>query len=231
MEKIKSCAVIAAAGSGRRMGGISKPNIVLLGKTLFEYVLCAVEHSCIDTAVVVCSEDNEASLRELAKGFSKPIRFVRGGSMRAESVYFGVISADEDTEVFCVHDCARPFITSEIIDTLVSAAHTHGVSCICAPVTDTVKTLDEDGNVSTLDRDRLFTVQTPQCFRRSLYLDALRAAGDGYASFTDETSLLESNNTRVEYIKSTRPNMKLTSVGDTELAEAIMKKILKGEEK
>ena len=111
----KSCAIIVAAGSGRRMGGVSKPNIKLLGKTLFEYVLSAFDKSLVDGIVVVVNEENEKSLRELANGFKKPITLVRGGETRAESVFNG-ISACEDADIICVHDCARPFITKEIIN-------------------------------------------------------------------------------------------------------------------
>ncbi len=224
MSNKKSCAVIAAAGSGRRMGGVSKPNITLLGKTLFEYVLAAFEASSVDEVVVVCSEDNEISLRALAEGFKKPIKFTRGGEMRAESVENGISVASKDTELICVHDCARPFITSEIIDQTLDAASRQGAACVCSPVTDTVKYKDPaTGFVSTPDRANMFAVQTPQCFKKSLYLYARNAVGDGFKSFTDETSLLEEIGVEVEYIKRIETNMKLTSTDDVPIAEILMK--------
>lgn len=224
MSKIRSCAVIAAAGSGRRMGGIDKPNITLLGKTLFEYVLGAVNDSFIDEVVVVCSEDNELLLKSSAQGFKKPIRFVLGGETRADSVFNGISAASEDTEIICVHDCARPFITKEIIEATVDAASVHGASCVCAPVTDTVKYKDpETGTVSTPDRNNMFAVQTPQCFKKTLYYSAVKAAGSKIRKFTDETSLLESIGIEVCYIKHADINMKLTAKSDIPLAEAIAK--------
>ncbi len=222
---IKASAVIAAAGSGRRMGGVSKPNITLFGKTLFEYVLDAVERSSVDMAVVVCSEDNEDSLRKLASGFKKPIRFVRGGSVRAESVLNGV-TASEDAEVICVHDCARPFLTAEMLDNACNAAISRGASCVCSAVTDTIKYRDpESGHISTPTRDNLFAVQTPQCFGKMRYLEAVARAGESFGSFTDETSLLENAGFEVEYIVTNQPNMKLTSPADVAVAEAIMRGI------
>ncbi|MBR2900883.1 MAG: 2-C-methyl-D-erythritol 4-phosphate cytidylyltransferase [Clostridia bacterium] len=226
MSGKKVCAVIAAAGSGSRMGGVSKPNIKILGRTLFEYVLSAIEDSFIDEIVVVCSKDNEESLKELAKSFNKPIKFVLGGSMRAESIKNGVLASSEDIEIICAHDCARPFVTREILEDTVNRAIETGASCVCSSVTDTVKYKNPQTNeVTTLDRSNMFAVQTPQCFNKRLYLDAVEHASDIYGNFTDETSLIEYFGAKVDYIVRTEPNMKLTSPSDVALAEAIFKQI------
>jgi len=221
----KSCAVIAAAGSGRRMGGVSKPNIKVLGKTLFQYVLEAFDKSCVCEIVVVCSEDNENSLRALAVGYNKPIIFTRGGETRAESVKNGISQSSKDTEIICVHDCARPFITAEMIDDAIEKAIFHGASCVCAEVTDTIKHKDaRTGVVTTPDRSALFAVQTPQCFKKSLYLHAVNALNDDISGFTDETSLLEEIGVEVCYIKRAETNMKLTTANDVPIAEFLMNK-------
>lgn len=225
--KKKSFAVIAAAGSGRRMGGVSKPNIELLGKTLFEYVMEAFCQSSVDRIAVVCSEDNEDSLRRLAEGFKKPVVFLRGGETRAESVRNGICQCG-DAEIICVHDCARPFITKEMIEESISAAEEFGAACVCSPITDTVKYKDpETGIVSTPDRANMFAVQTPQCFKKERYLRALEAFGEGISSFTDETSLLEAMGTEVKYIKTLAVNMKLTAIDDVPIAEILMKRRVK----
>jgi 2-C-methyl-D-erythritol 4-phosphate cytidylyltransferase len=221
----KAYAVIAAAGSGSRMGGVSKPNIKILGKTLFEYVLRAFDESCVCGVNVVCSEDNEDSLRVLAKDFKKPIAFTRGGATRAESVKNGVSALPKDAYLVCVHDCARPFITAEMINTALEAAEKHGASCVCSAVTDTIKQKDAlTGFVSTPDRDSLFAVQTPQCFKRSLYSHAANAVGAAIADFTDETSLLEEIGVEVCYIKRLETNMKITAIDDVPIAELLMKR-------
>lgn len=221
----KACAVIAAAGSGSRMGGISKPNIKILGKTLFEYVLEAFDNSCVSEIVVVCSEDNEESLRALAVNGKKPLVFTRGGETRAESVANGINAASRDCEIICTHDCARPFVTAAIIDETVREASLHGASCVCSPVTDTVKYKDPlTGFVSTPERANLFAVQTPQCFKRSLYLHAKNALGGDLADFTDETSVLEEIGVEVKYIRQDGVNMKLTAPEDVPIAEILMKR-------
>lgn len=228
MSYYRSSAVIAAAGSGSRMGGVSKPDIEILGKTLFEYVLSAFDDSCVDEITVVCSADNEASLRESAKGCKKPVVFTRGGATRAESVANGINSTGRQTQIICVHDCARPFVTSEMINATVEAASEHGAACVCTPVTDTVKQKDPiTGFVSTPERATLFAVQTPQAFKKSLYIRAAEAVGSGIAQFTDETSLLEEIGVEVQYIKTDKTNMKLTTVEDVPVAELLMKR--KGE--
>lgn len=224
MYNKKSCAVIAAAGSGRRMGGVSKPNIKVLGKTLFEYVLGAFDRSCVCEIVVVCSEDNESSLRELAVGYKKPITFTRGGETRAESVKNGVFASSKDIEIICAHDCARPFVTAEMIDDAVEKAFLHGASCVSAEVTDTIKHKSPSGVVSTPDRSALFAVQTPQCFKKSLYLRAVDMLGNDISGFTDETSLLEEIGVEVCYIKRRETNMKLTTTDDVPIAEILMTK-------
>ncbi len=220
----KVCAVIAAAGSGNRMGGISKPNIKILGKTLFEYVLEAFEASCVSEIVVVCSKDNESSLRALAVNSVKPVIFTRGGATRAESVANGIKCASRECEIICVHDCARPFVTTKMIDETVAEASKHGAACVCSPVTDTVKLKDPlTGFVSTPERANLFAVQTPQCFKKSLYMHASAAVGNGIVDFTDETSLLEEIGVEVCYIKCNNTNMKLTAPDDVPIAEILMK--------
>lgn len=225
MSEFKTAAVIAAAGSGTRMGGVSKPNIKLLGKTLFEYVIGAFDESSVSEIIVVCSEDNEESLRALSIGFKKPISFVRGGKTRAESVANGINAASRDIYVICTHDCARPFVTPEMIDKTIGSAIKQGAACVCSPVTDTVKHVDPlTGFVSTPERANLFAVQTPQAFKKSLHLHAANALGDAISDFTDETSILEEIGVEVCYIKENSTNMKLTAIDDVEIAEILMKR-------
>ncbi len=226
MTAKKTAAIIAAAGSGTRMGGVSKPNIKILGKTLFEYVLDAFDASDVDEIVVVCSEDNKDSLVELAKDYKTPIKFTLGGKTRAESVFKGISLASDDIDVVCVHDCARPFITKEIIEETIMASTETGASCVCSPVTDTVKYVDpETNNISTPKRENLFAVQTPQCFKKQLYFDAVKSV-ESIHTFTDETSLLESINIKVNYVKTNKTNMKLTSPDDVPIAEFLIRKVI-----
>lgn len=208
------------------MGGVSKPNIELLGKTLFEYVISAFLQSNIDEIVVVCSSDNIQSLKNIGAKLSDNIKYVLGGKTRAESVKNGIGLSNAD--IFCVHDCARPFITKETINEILETTKKFGAACVCSPVTDTLKYKNPLTNkIETPNRANMFAVQTPQCFKRDLYFKALAELGDKFLEFTDETSIIEHIGAEVEYIKKLETNMKLTALDDVPIAEIIMKQRVK----
>ena len=216
-------AVIVAAGSGTRMGGISKPELTISGKTLFSYVLDAFLRSDVDEIVVVCGT-NRPRLEALApKNAGKPIRFCSGGATRTESVFKGVEAADKRSRILCVHDCARPFVTPEIIHEVIAAAIENGAATACTPVTDTVKYVDPEHSVIyTPNRNCLLALQTPQVFRRDQYLVAYALANKKGSAFTDETAMLENAGAKVTYVPCPASNMKLTTKEDLLLARALV---------
>lgn len=214
-------AVIVAAGSGRRMGGISKPEIVIRGKTLFARVLEVFSAMPEITRIIaVCSTENRARLETIAARAGIAAEFVPGGETRAESVCAGVCAAGDG--LVCVHDCARPFIRQSDIRLLIAAARKAGASSACRAVTDTVKYFTPDGRTETPDRSRLAAVQTPQCFFKADYLKAREICGG--EGFTDETALLEKAGYGVEYVRCGAENIKLTQESDIPLAEFIAEK-------
>lgn len=217
------CAVIIAAGSGTRMGGVSKPEIKLDGITLFERVLEAFCASDVREIVVVAGE-NRPRLEALASKFTqKPIRFTDGGKTRSESVFHGVCASSKDCALICAHDCARPFVTPDIIRTVIDGASDTGASTACAPVTDTVKYVDpEHKAVYTPKRDHLLAIQTPQVFRKDHYEAAYAMACKQGGTFTDETSMLEAAGAKVAYVQTDPRNIKLTTKEDILLARALL---------
>lgn len=218
------CGIIVAAGSGTRMGGVSKPEIKLDGKTLFQRVLEAFLASSVSELVVVGGE-NLPRLRLLAERYrgSIPIRFCEGGKTRTESVFKGVCQMSPGISYACVHDCARPFVTPEIIESVIEGAKKAGAATACSPVTDTIKFVDtEHSTVYTPKRDHLLAIQTPQVFLRDRYTVAYAMAVKSGNTFTDETSMLEAAGGKVEYVKTDSRNMKLTTKEDILLARAIL---------
>lgn len=217
------CGIVVAAGSGTRMGGISKPEIKLDGISLFERVLVAFMASNVREIVVVAGE-NRIRLETLASKFkSKPIRFCTGGKTRTESVFRGVCEASKDCTLLCVHDCARPFVTPEMIGAVIEGAKETGASTACCPVTDTVKYVDaEHKAIYTPKREHLLAIQTPQVFRRDYYEIAYANACKQSGGFTDETSMLEAAGVKVEYVKTDPRNIKLTTKEDIVLARAML---------
>ncbi|MBO4277955.1 MAG: 2-C-methyl-D-erythritol 4-phosphate cytidylyltransferase [Clostridia bacterium] len=214
-------AVIVAAGGGTRMGGVSKPLIKLGKKTLFEYVLQAFCDSEAEKITVVCTPGNAQALKELAAGDSKPVEFTFGGETRADSVFNGVKKCGK-CGYAVVHDCARPFVTPEIIASVIAGAKETGVSTACTQVTDTVKYVDaENGVIYTPERKNLLAIQTPQCFAYPLYLPAYLLAKSQKHEYTDETSMLEAAGAKVKYVICDASNIKLTTKADVMTARAI----------
>lgn len=218
--------VIVAAGNGSRMGGLSKPEILLDGVSLFARVLKAFDASCVKEIVVVCG-DNRPRLEKIASELqpAKPVRFCAGGKTRTASVFNGVNACEGKHLLICVHDCARPFVTPEIIDAVVEGARQNGAATACCPVTDTIKYVDTEHHaVYTPAREHLVALQTPQVFRRDFYQVAYAVAsksGKG-ASYTDETAMLEAAGATVSYVQTDAHNMKITLREDLTLARAIV---------
>lgn len=209
--------IIVAAGSGVRMGGVRKPLIKLSGVTVFERVLDAFCRSKVDSITVV---GIEGELRPFAERSTKPIRFVSGGKTRMLSVFNGVMASGN---ICAVHDCARPFVTAEIIDAVIDAAMQKEAATACCRVTDTVKLVDREKKIlSAPDRDHLFAIQTPQCFGRTAYLAAFALAQKQQKTFTDESTLLENAGFHVEYVECPSSNIKLTTAEDVKLAKAML---------
>lgn len=213
-------AVIVAAGTGQRMGGVEKPLIKLGKNTVFSMVLDAFEKSETVTDIIVVCRDSTRLAPIAEKYTKKQIVFAPGGKTRGESVLNGVLAAG-NTDIVCIHDCARPFITAENIDSVVEAVYETGASCACKPMADTVKYTDENGNAQyTPKRDRLIAVQTPQVFRKDIYLVAAALGKKNKIAATDDTTLAESAGFKVKYINIGDNNDKLTTAEDIKRAKA-----------
>lgn len=222
-------AIIVAAGNSTRMGcGMSKQFIPLLGKPAVGYTLKAFEESySISEVVVVCRESDLAQIKEVAENenCTKVKAFVFGGETRSESVKNGIMSASDKTTHFAIHDGARALILPEDIDSVVSVAFESRAATLVVPVTDTIKVIDNDGFiVSTPVRANLRAAQTPQVFEKELYLSALKAT-EG-EDFTDDCALVETVGAKVKTVIGNYSNIKLTTVQDIPLAEAVLKKRL-----
>lgn len=216
-------AIIVAAGSGTRMGGISKPELTLNGKALLCYVTEAFLQSSVDEIIIVCGT-NRPRLEALAPiNPCKPIRFCNGGSTRTLSVFAGVNAADKRADYCCVHDCARPFLTKEIIEAVTEEAKKTGAATACTPVTDTIKYVDEEHSLLyTPERKHLLALQTPQVFRKDNYYAAYALASKSGSGFTDETAMLERAGFRVSYVPCPASNRKITTKEDLVLARALV---------
>ncbi len=212
-------AIILAAGSGARMGGVSKPLIKLGNKTLLERVVETFSDCKSVGEIIVVTKDADVFAPLIKTG--KPFSFAEGGKSRADSAANGVKAAKK-ADFVCIHDCARPFITVDEVEKLISEAIKTGASCACTRVTDTVKYISEEEKcLYTPKRDNLRAVQTPQIFKKDVYIvSRAKALKDGFVS-TDDTSIAEHAGFTVSYVECSPLNMKLTTPDDIKIAKAI----------
>src|SRR5688572_33169500 len=185
-------AIIAAAGTGSRMASDQpKQFLPLAGTPIIFHTLKPFElcDSIQEIIVVLPAEESAAFLAQAGKyGLRKLARVVPGGATRADSVKRGLLAIRSATaEIVAVHDGVRPFVTVEEIDNTIAAAQRDGAAILATPATDTIKLVDGDVVVKTLERRNLRQALTPQCFRYELLRKAYEQADVNDPSLTDES--------------------------------------------
>jgi len=221
-------AIIVAAGQGSRMGGeCAKQFLELAGTPIIIHTLKAFEQCEVIQAIIVVLPANEsANFLSLAGryGLQKLSKVVPGGLTRSESVFHGLQAVRPATaEVVAIHDGVRPFVTPDEITSTVNAALEHEAAILVAPVTDTIKEVEHDGIVRTLNRSQLRRALTPQCFRYSLLRRAYEEADVNDPELTDESLLVERLGVRVAIVEGSPRNIKITTPEDLIVAEALMR--------
>ncbi len=221
-------AIIAAAGAGTRMASDRPKQFLLLAGTPVIFHTLKVFEQCDsnnEVIVVLPAEESAGFLSMAGKmGLRKIARVVPGGATRAESVKRGLMSIRSATaEIVAVHDGVRPFVTVEEINDTVAAAQTDGAAILVAPVTDTIKVVDGESIVRTLDRGGLRRALTPQCFRYELLREAYQHVDINDSSLTDESALVEKLGHRVSVVEGSARNIKITTAEDLVVAEALFK--------
>lgn len=220
-------ALIAAAGSSRRMAGENKLLLPLGGKPVLAHTLQAIDAaSGVNEIVIAAREEDLVRFAELCKqwGITKPVKVVVGGKTREESVLRAAIEANPDADLLAVQDGARPFVTPELIDEVIEAARVHFAAAPALPVKDTIK-VAVDGIVrNTPDRSLLYAVQTPQVFDAQLLRAALQSALDADAVLTDDCSAVERLGKEIHLTEGREDNIKITTPWDMIIAEAILAK-------
>jgi len=220
-------AIIAAAGAGTRMASDRPKQFLLLAGTPVIIHTLKVFEQCesINEVIVVLPAAESAGFLSLAAkfGLRKVARVVPGGVTRADSVKRGLLAIRAATaEIVAVHDGVRPFVTAEEIEAVVAAAKTDGAAILVAPVTDTIKQVNDQRVVTSLDRGALRRALTPQCFRYDVLRQAYQAADVTDPSVTDESVLVEKLGIPVSIIEGSPRNIKVTTAEDLVVAEAIL---------
>lgn len=217
-------AVIVAAGTASRMGGIDKVMAPLGGEPmLMRAVRTFADCDVIREIVIVTREDLLQSVSELCRGIEKVRAVVVGGANRQDSVQAGMNALSAGTKLVAVHDGARPLITEAVIDRTVRAAHTYSAAAPAVPVKDTVKVVKGGIVLNTPDRSTLRAVQTPQVFDVALLRGALKKARDDGAAVTDDCSAVERLGMSVKIVEGDERNMKVTTPMDLKIAQTLLK--------
>ena len=221
-------AIIAAAGTGIRMASDRPKQFLELAGTpiIFHTLKPFEECDSIDEVIVVLPAAESAGFVSAAGklGLKKLSRVVPGGATRADSVKRGLLAIRAATaEIVVVHDGVRPFVTVEEIEETLSVAKETGAAILVAPVIDTIKEVNGESIVRTLDRNQLRRALTPQCFRYDVLRKAYEDLDVHDPSLTDESSLVERVGVRVSIVEGSARNIKITSRDDLIVAEAILK--------
>ena len=220
---MKVSAIIPAAGSGERFGE-EKQFKLLSGRPLFFHTLkLFLQSDYIDEIIVAVPSANvDPTHRDvLSMSAGKPVKVVAGGTRRQDSVKNGIDVSDSDSTLVCIHDAARPFVTEDLIQRSISACEFADGAVVGIPSKDTVK-FSENGLVKeTLDREKIWLAQTPQCFHKNKLLQALYYAETENLTGTDESALMEAMGFSIKLVEGNSNNFKITTKDDWIRAEVV----------
>lgn len=227
-------AIIAAAGTGSRLGaGRAKQMIELGGVPILIHTLKRFEQcAAVDQVILVLQPDLTTEVLALISrhGLKKVERIVAGGPERQDSVYRGLqVIKPESAHIIIIHDAARPFVRPEEISSCIERAELAGAAVLAIPATDTIKQVRSGRVQKTLDRRAIYHAQTPQAFRFQIIREAYeRAQAEGFAA-TDDAQLVERLGYKVSVVEGSPLNIKITRPIDLRLAEIIHSEFFDGE--
>ncbi len=220
-------AILVAGGRGTRMGK-DKLFLKVAGKPVVVHTWERFEEAAgIDEIVIVVRAGMEKKFNALAKKykFRKKFQIVTGGAERQDSVWNGLEAVPPGAEIVAIHDAARPCVSEELIAATLKRADETGAAVAAHPVTDTIKDSGDGRWIQkTLDRSRLWAVETPQTFRVNVIRRAMVAARAKKMSITDDTTACELIGQQVRLVSSIAPNPKVTVPGDLPFVEVLLTK-------
>jgi 2-C-methyl-D-erythritol 4-phosphate cytidylyltransferase len=209
--------------------GRPKQFLLLGGKPMLAVTLEAFERCpVIETVVLVVPEEAVSACGELVakQGLTKVDRVVPGGGRRQDSVRLGVEACPADCDLVVVHDGVRPLVQPDLIERTAAAALEHGAAVAALPARETVKQVRDGTWVEgTLDRRRLYLIQTPQAFLRTDLLEAhRRAVQEGWEEMPDDACLLERAGLAVRVVEGAEDNIKVTTPDDLQVARFLLQR-------
>jgi len=219
-------AIIAAAGKSRRMAGKHKLLIQLRGKPVIWWVLKPFE-KCreIEGIVLVAPQELQDKFKQIIDkaGFEKVTHIIPGGENRQASVYNGLTALPENVDHIIIHDGARPFLSSYLLDKIITIGKKRDAATLAIPVYDSLKRIKSGKVVENMPREGIWVAQTPQIFKKELLLKAYDKAFQDNFTGTDEVSLVSRLPYPVQIILGSVENLKLTSPQDLAAADLLIR--------
>lgn len=217
-------AIILAAGGGRRLKARVPKPLVKIGKlpAIIYSLRSLSRHAGIDEIILVVSPGNQQAITQALKSYSfkKMKAIILGGKRRQDSVNNGLKVVSANINWVLIHDSARPFVDYKSITKVILAAKKTGAAILGVPVKATIKSIKSGGIVDrTLDRRKLWEIQTPQVFKKEIILRAYKKYSK--ENVTDDASLVEKLGEKVKIISGSYENIKITTKEDLLFAQAI----------
>lgn len=226
----KVSVVIVAGGKGRRMGAkVNKVFLTLGGKPLLYHTLKNFsQNKYINEIIVVTAQDEtDFCFNEIIKKYNinKVSAVISGGIERQDSVYNG-LKALKNCDIVLIHDGARPFVNDRMIEEGIKNAKDYGACACGVKPKDTMKVIDKNNfSEKTVDRESLFIVQTPQCFKYDIIMQCHKCIKIDKLMVTDDTSIVENYGYKVFLYEGSYNNIKITTPEDLAIGEEILKNI------
>ena len=214
-------AIIPAAGSGARFGEIKQFKL-LKGRPLWAYTIAPFIKSKLINEIILVVPSTYVNRIKSSKMFNvlsvdKNIKIVEGGSTRRDSVLRGVLETKQNNNIVCIHDAARPFIKESFISKTVRSCVDYDGAIVAIPSTDTIKIINNEVVIKSLDRETVWRAQTPQSFQKDKLLKSFKVQSK--IKITDESTMMELSGYSIKIINGDIENFKITSRLDWELAK------------
>lgn len=222
----KNSIVIVASGNSSRMGE-NKLLIDIYGMPVIEKTIQAfVKHNLITEIILVCRQVDILEFSQICNNYvkKKNIKIVAGGNTRTESALNGINACEENTDFIGIHDGARPLINEETITNVITNCYQTNACIPVVPVKDTIKAIVGGICIEEYDREKLFSVQTPQFFSANVIKEATTKAIVENLTFTDDSSLVKHYNNAIYTVEGDYDNIKITTKEDVALAHLIIER-------
>ena len=225
----RTAVILLAAGNGSRMQGVVNDKVLapLAGRPVFSYSAAAFMQSAVADLFIVVYRDQRQML-ELSAHTPTPSVLVRGGRERQDSVCNALAALPTDIQHVFIHDCARPLIRPEQLVALHKIVRREHAVVLAHRLTDTIKEHRDGARLRTLDRSRLWAMETPQVFSRELIARAYARVAARKLHVTDDAQAVEQLGHAIALLENKTPNPKLTRPSDLEYLEFLLRRDASG---